>query len=151
MGTHRSGLTLGFAVTAAALGLVGCATPAGTSLTGASLTATSSTVRSHPPAMATAEDNGHTLTLTVGQRLSVRLDSTYWTFGPTAPPLRQNGQPLVSKGGPCVPGQGCGTVTADFYAAGPGRTAVSASRTSCGEAMRCVGPAGQYRLTIVVR
>lgn len=145
MGAHRSGLIFAFAATATAL--AACSTPTSTP---PAVLATSSTVHSHPLAMATSKDNGHTMTLTVGQTLSVRLDSTYWTFAPATPPLHENGQPVVSTGGPCVPGQGCGTVTAGFYASGPGETVVSANRTSCGEAMRCVGQAGEYRLTVVV-
>jgi hypothetical protein len=142
MGTHR----FGPALVILAVALAGCSTPAGT---GQSPPGTS-TVHSQPPAVATMQDNGHTLTLTVGQPLSVRLDSTYWTFAPTGVSLRRNGEPVVNSGGPCVPGQGCGTVTAQFVADTPGQAVVSASRVSCGEAMRCTGPAGQYRLTVVV-
>ncbi len=50
-----------------------------------------------------------------------------------------------------MPGGGCGTVTAWFNADGPGTAVVTASRTSCGEAMACGGGAGSYRLTVIVR
>ena len=60
-------------------------------------------------------------------------------------------KPLTSpqlKG--CVPGEGCGTVTALYDAVAPGRADVNAKRTSCGEAMSCTGNLGFYRVTVVV-
>ncbi|HEX5439678.1 MAG TPA: hypothetical protein VFW76_02255, partial [Ktedonobacterales bacterium] len=48
------------------------------------------------------------------------------------------------------PGSGCGTVSQEFRAAKSGIAQISASRVSCGEAMRCVGPAGHYQLTVQV-
>jgi hypothetical protein len=101
-------------------------------------------------------DNGHTVTLRVGQRLDVQLASTYWQIDPPAAPdiLHQVGQPSVAASPPsysgCVPGEGCGTVTATFIAVGVGQTAVTASRTSCGEARGCTGGEGSYRLVVVV-
>lgn len=103
--------------------------------------------------VATDSDNGKTLELHVGDRLEVNLNSTYWTIhessdlsvlrlaGPMAISPRPNG---------CVPGGGCGLAIASFDAVGVGSADVTASRTSCGEAMRCVGTAGSYRLSVVV-
>jgi hypothetical protein len=99
------------------------------------------------------QDNGHTVTLRSGERLEVVLASTYWqvegssnanVLRPTAPPTVR---PQVTG---CVVGGGCGTVTALFDAVGPGRADVSATRTSCGEAMSCTGNLGFYRVTVVV-
>jgi hypothetical protein len=45
---------------------------------------------------------------------------------------------------------GCGTVTAVFHALKPGQATISASRTTCGEALLCTGSAGAYEVTIVV-
>jgi hypothetical protein len=103
--------------------------------------------------VATDSDNGKTVELHVGDRLEVHLASTYWNIhessdlsvlrlaGPTAISPRPNG---------CVPGGGCGLAIASFDAVGSGSVDVTASRTSCGEAMRCVGSAGSYRLSVVV-
>jgi hypothetical protein len=101
---------------------------------------------------ASMADNGHTITVAGGQQLVVKLDSTFWTFAPTATPaLRVAGSPIVLPTKPCVPGGGCGSVTAIFDAVTAGQVTVAADRTSCGEAMRCVGSSGTYRLTVVVR
>ena len=101
-------------------------------------------------------DNGRTLTLSVGDKLVVRLASTYWRFSTPA-----GGGPLVGlgpaevtaspPGAGCVPGAGCGAVVATFRAVLAGQETVSADRTTCGEAMRCTGGAGTYRLYLVVR
>jgi hypothetical protein len=112
--------------------------------------------RSAHTVTATDADNGHTVELAVGDRLVVRLASTYWTFaGVASGPLVKSGAASVSAAAPsaagrCVAGQGCGSVSETFVAASPGRVVVSAGRTSCGEALRCTGPAGTYRVTLVI-
>lgn len=99
-------------------------------------------------------DSARTVTVHIGDRLSVVLHSTYWTFAATSNPsvLLAEGQPAVSPNpSGCVPGQGCGTVTAGFVAIAAGSAEIGASRTSCGEALRCSGSAGSYRLTVIVK
>lgn len=101
-------------------------------------------------------DNGRTITLTVGDHLTVQLGSTYWHFTGLGDStvLTNVGAPAVSgppPGAGCVPGGGCGTVTATYLAVAAGTTTVAADRTSCGEARRCTGAEGTYRLNIVVR
>jgi hypothetical protein len=99
------------------------------------------------------QDNGHRLAAHVGDHLLLTLNSTYWTVQGSSNPavLRQSGQPLVVPTfGGCVPGQGCGIVRASFDALAPGTADVTASRTSCGEALACTGGAGSYRVTVVV-
>ncbi len=101
----------------------------------------------------TEPDNGHVLPLRVGHRLELMLASTYWQVDGSSDPnvLRQVGLPAVSpQPTGCVPGQGCGTVIAVFDAVTAGRADVTASRTSCGEALSCTGSLGFYRVTIVV-
>jgi hypothetical protein len=98
-------------------------------------------------------DNGHRLDARAGDHVVVTLNSTYWTINDSSNPavLRMAGQPVVSPQiGGCVPGGGCGTVRAAFDALAPGTADVTASRTSCGEALACTGGAGSYRLTVVV-
>ena len=102
---------------------------------------------------ATEREDGRKLQLHRGEHLRVVLSSTYWRFAPDAAPdiLRRVGAPQVrSHTAHCIPGGGCGTVTATFLAAAPGRATVAASRTSCGEAMRCTGHSGEFGLIVVV-
>ncbi len=101
-------------------------------------------------------DNGRTIMLSVNDELVVRLNSTYWQFVVPAPggavvSLGPQEVKASAPGSGCVPGAGCGTVTAMFRAVAPGQVTVSADRTSCGEALRCVGAEGTYRLHLVVR
>jgi hypothetical protein len=97
--------------------------------------------------------DGGTVALHVGQRLRVVLHSTYWELTATAGSrvLRLVGTPVVAPKSGCVPGQGCGTVTALYVARAAGTTVVRAERTSCGEAMACTGDAGSYTVTVIVR
>jgi hypothetical protein len=102
--------------------------------------------------VATDSDNGKTLELHLGDRLDVNLSSTYWTIHESSDlsVLRLAGPMAISPRPGCVPGGGCGLAIASFDAVGTGSADVTASRTSCGEAMRCVGTAGSYRLAVVV-
>ena len=99
-------------------------------------------------------DNGTTVTLRTGGTLRAVLHSTYWQFDPASDPtvLASQGSPSSSPDPPgsCVPGGGCGTVTATFQALRPGRAVVTAHRTSCGEALRCTGNAGSWMVTVIV-
>jgi hypothetical protein len=87
-----------------------------------------------------------------GQTLNVVLASTYWTFQPASNPavLSLQGAPVVAPSRPCVPGGGCGTVTARYSAVTAGQSTVMAMRTSCGEAMGCTPAASRYALTVTV-
>jgi len=98
-------------------------------------------------------DAGRTVAVVDGVRLVVALDSTYWMFRPVAAGgvLRAVGRPrVVPQLGHCVPGQGCGTVTAEFAATGTGSATVEATRTTCGEALRCTAGQGDYRVQVLV-
>ena len=108
---------------------------------------------SGPEVVASDADNGKTVNLHVGDRLVVKLASTYWTIAESSDPrvLKTSGPAVVSpQPTGCVPGAGCGFAIATFEAVAPGSAEVTASRTSCGEAMRCVGDAGFFRVSIVV-
>jgi hypothetical protein len=96
--------------------------------------------------------DGGSVSLHVGQRLRVVLHSTYWEFKPVSNTtvLRSVAEPSVAPKSGCVPGQGCGTVTAVYVARHAGTAVVKAARTSCGEAMGCTGDAGSYTVTVVV-
>ena len=129
------------AVVAVALVVAGCGAAGGSS---------SSAERGSPVAV-TDTDSGRTIAVARGAELVVTLHSTYWTFAAASNPavLQEVGQPVASPGS-CPPGVGCGQVTATFTAVGPGRADVTASRSSCGEALSCTGGAGSYRVSVVV-
>jgi hypothetical protein len=101
-----------------------------------------------------AGDDGRTVHVSVGQTIKLRLKSTYWQVAKGQPDavLRTVGrQTRPTRSHSCVPGQGCGVVTAAFVARHPGKGVIAASRTSCGEAMRCSAAQGTYRVRVVVQ
>jgi hypothetical protein len=102
----------------------------------------------------TDADNGRSVTVPVGTRVTLVLASTYWTVDPTAggSVLRSDGPPVTDpRFAHCVPGQGCGTVTATYTAVATGTAVVSASRTVCGEALACSAAQRSYRVAVTVR
>lgn len=108
---------------------------------------TPSTVR------ATNRDNGRTITLRRGQRLRVILSSTYWQLQASSKPavLRLLGPPQKRpQQSGCAPGSGCGTATATYVAAAAGHAIVTATRTSCGEAMGCTAASSRFSLNVAV-
>ena len=99
-------------------------------------------------------DTGRHVTVALGGHLEIVLDSTYWTFLPVTPVgiLHSDGPPrVVPRLGHCVPGQGCGTVTLDVTAMAPGNATVEATRTTCGEALRCGPGQGDFRVFVAVQ
>ncbi|HKD87677.1 MAG TPA: hypothetical protein VKB62_04040 [Streptosporangiaceae bacterium] len=110
---------------------------------------------SPPPASVTVTDRGkgETLRLRPGEVLRIVLASTYWRFhgSPDTAVLHPVGTPEIRpKPSGCVPGGGCGTVTATYRAGAAGRAQVVATRTSCGEAMGCTAASGRYVLYVIV-
>lgn len=97
-------------------------------------------------------DNGATIHVVTGTTVVAVLDSLYWTFSPPSPPgiLTPAGNPVPVTVAGCVPGEGCGTVTATYTATSAGTATVTASRTICGEARNCTGNEGRYSVTVVV-
>jgi predicted secreted protein len=151
----RTGIVM---ATVAVLVLSGCGRSVGrVDAPGATVSGAAAPSGGVPTTVTAAEaDNGRTLRLSVGDELVVRLSSTYWEF--TTPPgggavMSLGPQNVIASapGAGCVPGAGCGTVTARFRAVAPGGQTISANRTSCGEAMRCTGAEGSYRLYLVVQ
>lgn len=113
------------------------------------------------PAVVGQSANGRTLTLRTGQTLRVVLGSptaagsTSWSFAPLGSGvLSPLGTPTVtpdrSDGNCGRPGMGCGTVALTLTAQATGTTEVSASRTSCGEAIRCAAGQDRFHVTVVV-
>jgi hypothetical protein len=99
--------------------------------------------------------NGKTVHMRVGDRLELILASTYWTVHRSSAPdvLRQDGPTrLLPRPKSCskIPGLGCVPVKTSFTAPTVGRAVITASRTSCGEALRCVGDGGRFKVTVLV-
>ena len=156
--------TTGLPTTSAATGTVtttvtATTRPPGTTTTARAPQVTPTTATTEPPARSGTvplndSDDGTTVRVKVGSTIVVVLNTTFWGF--PAPPspavLRQVGGvtmvtvPLHS----CVPGGGCGTTSATYQAVGLGQAQITASRTSCGEALLCTGKAGSYAVQVVV-
>jgi hypothetical protein len=91
----------------------------------------------------------------LGAVLTVTLHSTYWSLLPPSDGLavQPYAPAATTPATTCpgnVPGSGCGTVIATYNLGHVGTTVLRAHRTVCGEAMRCVGAAGDWSVTIVV-
>ncbi|HSS61867.1 MAG TPA: hypothetical protein VLK30_10475 [Candidatus Limnocylindrales bacterium] len=137
-------------VLSAAFGLAACGA-AGLPAAAGTPSATSASPTNGQLHVAIDSDNGKTLNVRVGDRVEVRLSSTYWIVSGSSDSrvLKAEGPAVVSpRPSGCVPGGGCGTVDVVFDVVGPGAAYVVASRDSCGEAMRCTGGAGSYRLAV---
>lgn len=112
----------------------------------------------HPTVTLTEDDNGHAVTLHPGQHLQVILHSTYWTFdgGTDTSVLARQGDTVFhpgtpGRGGcPSFPGSGCGTAVQDYVADGPGTSTVTASRTTCGEALLCAPDQSTWTVDVTV-
>ncbi len=94
-----------------------------------------------------------TVRVVVGVDVVLQLHSTYWmNIGSSRQAvMREDGTPRIQpEPSQCVPGEGCGLEQATFRAVRAGTAVLSASRSTCGEALAC-GPAnGHYRVTILV-
>ena len=95
-------------------------------------------------------DTKSTVNVKVGDHIQIVLHSTYWQFPATASNMfKQLSEPSYAPllGGH-VPGSGAGTVTVEYVVTQTGTGTLTASRTSCGEAMRCTGDQGSFSLKV---
>jgi hypothetical protein len=147
-------LATAVATVACAAAMAGCAASGG-AVGGPSIqdtTATNAAIGSLVQVDETA--NNTTVRVPVGARVRLLLHSDYWTVRGSSSPdvLAQDGPtnqlPRTSRG--CPPGVGCNPLETFFAARAPGTAVVSATRTTCGEAMRCTGSQGSYQVTVVV-
>ena len=97
--------------------------------------------------------NGKTVSARAGDRIELILSSSYWhvTGSSAASVLRQDGPPvLLSRPSNCpnIPGVGCTPVRAVFAVLTDGQAVITASRSACGEALRC--RPNQTRFTVIV-
>jgi hypothetical protein len=100
--------------------------------------------------------NGKAVSAKAGDRIELILSSSYWHLtGSSAPSvLRQDGPPaLQSRPSSCpdISGLGCIPVRADFNALTDGKAVITASRSTCGEALRCQPDQARFTVTVVVR
>jgi len=96
---------------------------------------------------------GKTVAVTVGTSVELVLHNSYWNINNSSNPkvLAEIGEPTyLPATSACVPGGGCNPVQATFTAMTPGTAVLSASRTSCGEAMLCAPGQRHFQVTIVV-
>jgi hypothetical protein len=100
--------------------------------------------------------NGETVSVGVGDTLKLILASSYWNVAGSSMPrvLRQDGPAVLlarPKSCPDIAGLGCTPVRILFTALTRGMAVIRASRTTCGEALKCVGKnATRFTLNVVV-
>ncbi|MGW5481984.1 hypothetical protein [Streptomyces sp. NPDC004008] len=97
--------------------------------------------------------NRTTVSATVGTSVVITLHSTYWSDLTSRTPdvLAAADTSRVTPAHTCAPGAGCGTVELTLRAVRPGSADITAHRTSCGEARRCIGDEGRYSVTVKIR
>jgi len=97
-------------------------------------------------------DKGHTVNVSRGTHILVKLSNTYWHVSRSSnrAVIRKRGKTVRREGGTCPPGVGCGTTIARFLAVGNGTAHIRAWRTSCGEALKCTHGQGRYDVAIRV-
>ena len=100
--------------------------------------------------------NGKTVSAMAGDTIQLTLSSSYWNVAGSSAPriLRQDGQPkLLPRPASCppTPGLGCTPERVDYTALAVGTAVISASRTSCGEALRCAKKDTHFSVTVIVR
>ena len=150
------GTLAGLAITAALAGVAGCASSSSLipSPPASVPPATTPPSAKNSPAVVLDEHaNQTTVRVTVGRQVELLLHSSYWTdFGSSrSAVVRADGPSRVLPAAThCVPGGGCNPVVATFTAMSAGTAVLSASRTSCGEALRCGPDNSHYHVTIIV-
>jgi hypothetical protein len=149
---------LGYALMAAALLVAGCGTagPFPAQHPPRPGHKSSSAGHVHQPVVRTERDgsNGRTVHVKPGDRIELVLGSDYWVIRASSAPavLRQDGPSrTLAPVRSCPPGVGCRPLRTLFAALSPGTAVITAHRRTCGEALRCVGSQGRFRLTVVVR
>lgn len=100
------------------------------------------------------------ISVKVGSHLSLTLHNMYWQLS-----ALKVGSSIVTKGpvyqraifpgasapaGCRIAGMGCGIQIWNFTATKVGATRIIATRTTCGEAMRCTGTNGRYTVQVKV-
>jgi hypothetical protein len=100
--------------------------------------------------------NGGTVLAGPGDRVELILASSYWDVAGSSSPrvLRQDGPAALMprpSNCPTIPGLGCIPVRAYFTAVAGGKAVITASRSSCGEALPCKPDQTRFRVTVLVK
>ncbi|MFE7532522.1 protease inhibitor I42 family protein [Kitasatospora sp. NPDC057542] len=136
------------ALAAALLTLAACAS------TGTGPSTPTATSAAPSPATVTVDEHADhtTVKAAVGTTVTLALHSTYWSAATSSAPdvVTPDGAPTTAPSPSCRPGGGCGTVTASFTARAPGTARLTATRTSCGEALNCPPEQRGYEVTVDV-
>ena len=102
--------------------------------------------------------NGKSYSVKPGTSILVTLHSTFWNFQ-SSPNLTGSETPTMTAimPGPTapancqLPGMGCGTVVWRFKAGKSGKAQFVATRTSCGEALRCTAKQSKYLVNFRIK
>jgi hypothetical protein len=159
--TFTRAISTGSAAIALAVALASCssgstsAPAASSSATRAVQSPTKSTYSSQLRLVVSESANGTSLTVNRGADVIVTLHNTYWMFKQVSAPKVLVEVAAETKAGPPgspgVPGSGDGTVRETYQARAAGTAVITASRTTCGEALRCTPAQSSYRITVLVR
>jgi hypothetical protein len=124
---------------------------------GAAASRTSGPVAGGPTVIVVRDNsNGKAVSARAGDRIELILSSSYWhVTGSSAPSvLREDGPPVLlsrPRNCPDIPGLGCIPVRAKFTALTDGKAVITASRSACGEALRCKPGQTRFTVNVVVR
>ncbi len=104
-----------------------------------------------PTVQVSEKDKDSTLHVENGAVIDLVLSSTYWEIQPPAGAVLKPilPEPIVTGVLSHPPGMGTGTVEMKYQVVQDGTATISASRTTCGEALRCTGTQGEFKVTIV--
>jgi hypothetical protein len=147
------------AAAALAVAISGCGSVPAGSASGGNGTSTSGSAgpgsAGHKTVVARNNANGGTLSVRVGDSVKLVLSSSYWNVSGSSKPrvLGQDGVAVLlprPPGCPAIPGLGCRPIQVMFTALAPGSAIITASRTTCGEALACDKRGTHFQLTVVV-
>lgn len=101
---------------------------------------------------------GKVVTVKSGQVIQIKLNSTFW-IEKTATNLIELKAPIVAAVMPgpsaprgcTLPGMGCGTITWTYKASKSGTATFLATRSSCGEALRCTAANSNFLVRFKVK
>lgn len=144
----------------AALGCVLAASGCGTSTSNVSPVVQPTQVTGHPtpasgsgPVVLRDASNRTTVHVPVGSQVELVLSSSYWQVaGSSAPSLLTQDAPTHALPRPStcpgLAGLGCSPEETLFTAKAAGTAVITASRTSCGEAMKCAPDQEKFSVTV---
>jgi len=120
----------------------------------------SSAAQSSAASVVKISESGNSKTFSVksGSTVEITLHSTFWIQKSTIN-LKPMGAPTITAimPGPSapancqLPGMGCGTIVWKFIAIKKGKASFVATRTSCGEALRCTAKNSRYAFSLSVK